>query len=96
MTEQFYDRRGVPISKGDLVRSFHFIGARRKIHYLYHTVVDEGGVLYMVPTCWLEPTFQDGGKAQLKFMATEMQAEVIHGFGPEPYLSYEERPRKKK
>lgn len=34
-----YDRKGVPIHPGDLIRSFHFIGARRKRYYLYHVAV---------------------------------------------------------
>lgn len=30
-----YDRRGIPIERGDIVKVFHFIGARRKRHYMY-------------------------------------------------------------
>lgn len=96
MSEQFYDLKGVPIFPGDLLRTFHFIGSRRKRHYLYHTVVNEDGYLCMVPTCWLEtPLQKGGGKAMLKYMHPEKESEVIAGNGPEPYLSYEDRPRKK-
>lgn len=30
-----YDKRGIPIERGDIVKVFHFIGARRKRHYMY-------------------------------------------------------------
>lgn len=30
-----YDQSGIPIERGDLVKVFHFTGARRKRHYMY-------------------------------------------------------------
>lgn len=30
-----YDRRGIPIERGDIVKVFHFVGARRRRHYMY-------------------------------------------------------------
>lgn len=30
-----FDKRGVPIERGDIVKVFHFVGARRKRHYMY-------------------------------------------------------------
>jgi len=30
-----FDKRGIPIHRGDLVKVFHFIGARSKRHYMY-------------------------------------------------------------
>jgi len=30
-----YDKNGVPIERGDIVKVFHFVGARRKRHYMY-------------------------------------------------------------
>jgi len=32
---RLYDKNGVPIEAGDIVRVFHFVGARRKRHYMY-------------------------------------------------------------
>lgn len=29
------DKRGIPIERGDIVKVFHFIGARGKRHYMY-------------------------------------------------------------
>lgn len=33
--DKIYDKHGIPIERGDIVRVFHFIGARRKRHYMY-------------------------------------------------------------
>lgn len=30
-----YDKHGIPIERGDIVKVFHFIGARRKRHYMF-------------------------------------------------------------
>ncbi len=30
-----YDKHGIPIERGDIVKVFHFVGARRKRHYMY-------------------------------------------------------------
>lgn len=35
MADLLYDKHGIPIERGDIVKVFHFIGARRKRHYMY-------------------------------------------------------------
>lgn len=35
MTSVLYDKRGIPFERGDVVKVFHFVGARRKRHYMY-------------------------------------------------------------
>ncbi|TGQ19273.1 hypothetical protein [Mesorhizobium sp. M00.F.Ca.ET.217.01.1.1] len=30
-----YDQRGIPIERGDILKVYHFTGARRKRHYMY-------------------------------------------------------------
>lgn len=35
MGETCYDKRGIPIERGDIVKVFHFIGARRRRHYMF-------------------------------------------------------------
>lgn len=30
-----YDKRGIPIERGDIVKVFHFVGTRRKRHYMF-------------------------------------------------------------
>ena len=32
---KLYDKRGISIERGDIVKVFHFIGARRRRHYMY-------------------------------------------------------------
>lgn len=95
--DEVYDKRGIPIRKGDLVRSPHFVGRRNKMHYLYHVIVEEDGVLFMVPTSHLEPTMRNwGGKCPLHSVYSDAwAAEIISGYdsGGTPF---DERPRRKK
>lgn len=37
----YFDKKGVQILEGDLLRIYHFIGSRRKINYMYFVVVIE-------------------------------------------------------
>ena len=62
-----FDSRGVPICQGDLLRTLHFIGPRRKRYYLYHVVVAERDVdgnlfLRMVPVCHLDPALRESSR----------------------------------
>jgi hypothetical protein len=92
---QLRDKNGVPIYKGDLLRTFHYYGARKRKNFLYHTVVEKNGYLIMTPTCHLEPSLvSGGGECRLK-AGLDSSSEVIAGHGPEPYLSFRERPRMK-
>ena len=88
------DKNGYPIHKGDLLRTPHYVGRRRKMHYLYHVVVEENGILFMVPASHLEPTFiKGGGRVPMTIYSDTWASEIIHGYGPEPILSFEDRPR---
>lgn len=91
---ELHDRKGVPIYPGDLLRSFHYVGRRRKVYYLYHTAVMRDGAMCMVPTSHLEPTKAGGGGACLMSDGLAANAEVITGHGPGDCLSYEDRPKK--
>jgi hypothetical protein len=94
---QHFDKNGIPIHKGDLLRSPHFIGPRRKQYYLYHVVVQEPDGVFLVPASHLEPTMKkDGGICHLDALSDSWEAEIISGYGPEPYLSYDDRPRRKR
>lgn len=37
-----YDKRGLPLQIGDVLKVFHFVGARRKKHYMYKHVIGSG------------------------------------------------------
>ena len=79
----YRDETGREIMRGDLIRSPHFRGARRKQYYLYHvvTVVNDG--LYCVPTarlddnpfkprqggaCWLQALADDAGYVDCRIL----------------------------
>lgn len=92
-----YDRRGVPIHKGDLLKTPHFVGARRKMHYLYHVIVEKNGKLFMVPTFHLEPSMASGGgTCPLDAYSDTWASEVISGYGPGGLLSFDDRIKEKK
>jgi len=56
-----YDSQGIPIYQGDLLRTYHFTGPRRRKNYLYHVAVmdREAGGLRMVPVIHLDPALRD-------------------------------------
>tara|TARA_R110002094_G_scaffold110707_1_gene107822 strand:- start:445 stop:768 length:324 start_codon:yes stop_codon:yes gene_type:complete len=98
MPGELHDKNGYPIYPGDLIRQPHFRGARRKQHYLYHTAVmvnpDIG--MEIVPTCHLQPEkAKGGGRCRITAGCVE-HYEIIHGYGPDPILSFEDRPRLKR
>jgi len=39
MDGELYDKTGTPIKVGDVLKVFHFVGARRKRHYMYKHVL---------------------------------------------------------
>jgi hypothetical protein len=93
MMPKRYDMNGREICRGDLLRSYHFTGARRKKHYLYHVAVMMEHGFDMVPVSHLDPINRNsGGKCLL---SPEMAAfcEIIHGHGPGDTLSFEDRPK---
>jgi hypothetical protein len=45
MTDQLYDKRGVPILRGDIVKVYHFTGSRRKRYYMYKQALGVSRVL---------------------------------------------------
>lgn len=91
-----YDMHGVPICPGDLLKSPHYTDRRRKRHYLYHVVIKKGDHLMMAPARDLEPSCANqGGRCWLSDDLAAL-AEVIAGYGPRDYLSYEDRPKRAK
>lgn len=95
MSKQFYDKRGVPIHDGDLIKSPHFIDNRGKKYYLYHVAVLVDGYYDMVPTAHLQPSLvKDGGRCRMSQNLVS-GAEVIDGHGPGDILDFRDRPRRK-
>lgn len=91
-----FDRRGVPIYRGDLIKQPHFVDYRRKQHYLYHVVTVRDCYLEAVPTSCLEPTLRSHGGTYWLTEADGTVVEVIHGHGPEDFLDFNDRPKRRK
>lgn len=92
-----HDKRGVPIYPGDLIRSFHFIGPRKRRYYLYHVAVwnSEESCMEMVPTSELEPSRRNRGGRCWLTQDLMHDAEVISGHGPGNIIDYLDRPKVK-
>ncbi len=93
------DNTGREIRPGDLLKTYHFTGARKKRYWLYHTVVvvwvKQNPYFRMVPTQQLEPTLIDSGGACALTPDLASNAEIIAGHGPGDCLGYEDRKRVK-
>lgn len=78
MSDTFCDKNGYPIKEGDLVRSYHYTGARRKRYYLYHYITKRDGILWMMN---IDSVFNKhvGGCCPLK--ALNYKPEILHGYG---------------
>lgn len=92
------DCKGVPIYPGDLLKTFHFTGARRKKHWLYHFATMKDGSMWMINISNFGPTnfILDGGGNCLLSDDLAAGCEVIAGSGPKPYLDFDDRPRQPK
>ena len=86
------DSKGIPIYPGDLLKSLHFTGARRKRYWLYHLVVYREGALRMAHPHTLASDKPDYGC----LLSPELAAAstIISGYGPGDCLDYEDRPRR--
>jgi hypothetical protein len=90
---EVFDKHGIPIYPGDLLRTFHFRGKRRKIYYLYHVAVWDAKYecMSMVPVSYLEPTRANrGGQC---WLSQGIETEIIDGTGPGDFLCHTERPK---
>jgi hypothetical protein len=90
----YYDSHGIPILVGDMIRTFHFFGRRRKRHYLYHGVRLREGVMELVPVHECITGEHDGGCCWLKSMCNNVgemlnEGEIVVGY---PYPE-ERKPR---
>lgn len=83
-----YDKHGYPIYPGDLLKTYHFTGARRKRYYLYHIVGEEAGRLFVY-----HPTFPTLTRATTLQADWTDTTEIIAGHGPGKILDFSHRPR---
>lgn len=75
------DKNGIPIYPGDLLRTFHFTGPRRRKYYLYHVAIydAEAAAMRMLPTKWLEPTAPRDGGNPLLSDGLAASTEIVEG-----------------
>lgn len=91
-----HDSKGIPIYPGDLLRSFHFRGARRRIYYLYHVALMIDGAMRMVGVCEVPEVIDGKSKLPGCLMSQDLaiKTTILHGFGPKKeYVDFEDRPR---
>lgn len=53
MENRLYDKNRRPIYPGDVLKVYHFTGARRKKHYMYKLAIEEMGYFYGIDICHL-------------------------------------------
>ena len=100
-----HDNTGLPIYAGDLLRSPHFRGRRRRQYYLYHVAVFDttAGGLRLVPYIHLDPALRDSpdhhGGNPLLSDALAMSVTIIDGVTLRDdsggLTLFHERPRKR-
>ena len=101
--ETIYDKKGIPIEVGDLLKTFHCVGPRRKKYYVYHVVIEKHGKLP-----WLTTLLTGIDKSHPEYESryfcfpirqdTVLESEVIYGpYRTDPdadLIAYDERPRR--
>jgi len=93
--KQFYDKHGIPIQANDLLKTYHFTGARKKRYFMYHLVIEHEGFLRMLNAHAIIKDKQVNwmGGCLLGVSAGEdcilKDSEIVEGFHPD----FEDRPR---
>jgi hypothetical protein len=97
-----YDRRGYPIYPGDIVKTYHFTGARGKKYYLYHMVAETKGQMWLMGMEYQDgrPIFVERCRVEAAGWFDEEtgrleQTEIVQGYGPGDLIDYEARPRRR-
>ena len=96
MRKTYYDKNGIPIYAGDVLRAFHFRDRQHhgKNLYLFHVACEREGAIELVPAQYLNPTTrEEGGRYWL--VSDLSEAEIVCGWGPKPHECYLDRPRRK-
>ena len=89
-----YDKKGIPIFVGDTLKIFHFIGARRKRHYMYKYVdrIESGKLVlsHLNPSAGTYNIPIDGRKSK--------DIEIVQGYSglPQGVYDFSGRPKMEK
>jgi hypothetical protein len=97
MMGKAYDKNGCPISIGDVLKVFHFVGQRNKRHYMYKQVVEArrfnpDGQEYLLVSHlnlreWDDP---DGGYTISQMDQVECDTEIVQSI----HDDFNERPKR--
>ncbi len=99
MSNPIYDKNGRQVFEGDLLKIFHFIGARRKKYYMYKIVVKNDNFLLAADPrdLALDKDWKKSARsACLLRCLSSREFEIIAGYGPDKFpnsLYYEDRPK---
>ncbi len=88
-----YDKNRREVMQGDIVKVFHFVGARRKRHYMYKQVVEERLLGKNQSTYWYLSHLsqrEDDGYLLAKDGKVYTDYEIVQSID----FAFEDRPRK--
>lgn len=96
-----FDKKGVPIRVGDLLKSYHFTGARKKRYWLYHVVLLKDGFLMGQSPTFFATGHRDHSCLHSLGAVTDgdgflADTEVISGPGDKDCLGHEDRPKRRR
>ena len=93
-----YDKRGIPIHVGDVLKVFHFIGPRKKRYYMYKHVVSEENAKSGNRFLLISHLHEPGTTGTYNMLArdhVDEAIEIVQGYaGVSAGRSYEDRKRK--
>jgi hypothetical protein len=100
---ELHDSKGYPIYPGDLLKTFHFRGCRKRLHYLYHVAryvrPDDAlgaGYMRMMNTCELEPTKAGQGGCPMLSPGLASNCEIVYSaVVNDDILCLHDRPKRK-
>jgi len=96
-TTALFDKTGREVMKGDTLKIFHFIGARRKRHYMYQYVLDRVVTPTGVNLMKISHLSKDGPESHWhKLIDGSMveEWEIVQGFaGVKPGQDFSDRPK---
>lgn len=78
--KEFYDKNRRPVLVGDVLKVFHFIGARKKRYYMYKVAMKRGDGLRAVDVTELGQGVKDPHSCPMSALG---EFEIVQGFNPD-------------